>query len=276
MQSPHQENFRGMLLRLRNGESTEDDWQQFLTRDLAFFSAQDLDNFNIKLAFGNEAVAEHNFSKLSQGQYPLMTIKARHNLTAAARLAPEDFCGLEPVLHLAKGAPVLLTKNLWVQRGLCNGSIGTVEHVIFAENDHPPSLPLAVLVKFDTYTGPSFSPKFMNCVPITPFIANADGNDESLERQQLPLKLCYAMTIHKSQGLTLHKATVDLGKNEAVAGLAYVALSRVCQLQDLAVVPMSYERLTAIKRHKSFHYRIDKEKRLAHLASKTEMEFANI
>ena len=265
-----------MLLRLRNGESTEADWQQLLARDVSLFTSQDLGKFDIKLAFGNETVAEHNFSKLTQGQYPFMTIKARHNSAAAAKLAPEEFCGLEPVVHLAKGAPVMLTKNLWVQRGLCNGSIGTVEHVIFGENDCPPSLPLAVLVRFDRYTGPSFSPKFRNCVPIAPFIAYADGDNQSLERQQLPLKLCYAMTIHKSQGLTLQKATVDLGKQESVPGLAYVALSRVRQLQDLAVVPMSFERLTAVKRHKSFLYRIDEEKRLAQLASVTEMEFTSI
>lgn len=276
VQSPSQENFRGMLLRLRNGQSTEADWQQFLTRDVSLFTSEDLDKFDIKLAFGNETVAEHNFSKLTQGQYPFMTIKARHNSVAAAKLASEEFCGLQPVIHLAKGAPVMLTKNLWVQRGLCNGSIGTVQHVIFAENDFPPSLPLAVLVRFERYTGPSFTQQFRNCVPIAPFIANADGDNESLERQQLPLKLCYAMTIHKSQGLTLGKATVDLGKQEAVAGLAYVALSRVCQLQDLAVVPMSYERLTAINRHQSFLYRIEEEKRLAHLASITEMEFTSI
>ena len=276
VQSPSQENFRGMLLRLRNGESTEADWQQLLARDVSLFTSQDLGKFDIKLAFGNETVAEHNFSKLTQGQYPFMTIKARHNSAAAAKLAPEEFCGLEPVVHLAKGAPVMLTKNLWVQRGLCNGSIGTVEHVIFGENDCPPSLPLAVLVRFDRYTGPSFSPKFRNCVPIAPFIAYADGDNQSLERQQLPLKLCYAMTIHKSQGLTLQKATVDLGKQESVPGLAYVALSRVRQLQDLAVVPMSFERLTAVKRHKSFLYRIDEEKRLAQLASVTEMEFTSI
>ena len=84
------------------------------------------------------------------------------------------------------------------------------------------------------------------------------------------------MTIHKSQGLTLQKATVDLGKQESVPELAYVALSRVRQLQDLAVVPMSFERLTAVKRHKSFLYRIDEEKRLAQLASVTEMEFTSI
>ena len=47
------------------------------------------------------------------------------------------------------------------------------------------------------------------------------------ERQQLPLKLAWALTIHKSQCLTLPKAVIDLGKSERTPGISYVAISRV-------------------------------------------------
>lgn len=46
-------------------------------------------------------------------------------------------------------------------------------------------------------------------------------------RQQLPLKLAWAMTIHKCEGLTLSKAWIDLGSSERSPGITYVALSRV-------------------------------------------------
>ena len=50
---------------------------------------------------------------------------------------------------------------------------------------------------------------------------------QQFERQQLPLRLASAMTIHKCQGLTLKKTWVDLGPSEKTSGLTYVALSRV-------------------------------------------------
>ena len=49
-------------------------------------------------------------------------------------------------------------------------------------------------------------------------------------RLQIPLKLAWAITIHKAQGLTLDKVVIDIGKKEFSAGLTFVACSRVCHL----------------------------------------------
>ena len=51
------------------------------------------------------------------------------------------------------------------------------------------------------------------------------------------------MTIHKSQGLSLKKAWVDLGPSEECSGMTYVALSRVKKIEDLIVDPMTMERM---------------------------------
>jgi len=45
-------------------------------------------------------------------------------------------------------------------------------------------------------------------------------------RLQIPLTLAWAITIHKSQGLTLPKVWIDIGKSEKTPGVSYVALSR--------------------------------------------------
>ena len=60
----------------------------------------------------------------------------------------------------------------------------------------------------------------------------SDGNEVMASVSQMPLKLAWAMTIHKSQGMTLDKAEIDL-RRSFVEGLGYVALSRIRKLQDL-------------------------------------------
>ena len=53
------------------------------------------------------------------------------------------------------------------------------------------------------------------------------------EFQQFPLRLAWAVTIHKSQGKTYDRAIVDLGQRSFAPGQTYVALSRISQLDGL-------------------------------------------
>ena len=70
----------------------------------------------------------------------------------------------------------------------------------------------------------------------------------------MPLKLCWRITIHKSNGLTLPNAIVDVGAKESVAGLAYVAISTVGKLSDLIIEPTTLDILNAVKKVKNFQY----------------------
>jgi ATP-dependent DNA helicase PIF1 len=58
--------------------------------------------------------------------------------------------------------------------------------------------------------------------------------------------LAYAITVHKSQGLTLSKAVLNLNQREHCLGLSYVAVSRVNKIlaRVLFEVPFDYERFT--------------------------------
>ena len=80
-------------------------------------------------------------------------------------------------------------------------------------------LPIAVTVQFDNenYLGPRFCEDMPNCVPIYPVTSCSNANTFGihLERQQLPLKFAWSITIHKAQELTLKKSWVDLIPSEA-------------------------------------------------------------
>ena len=127
-----------------------------------------------------------------------------------------------------------------------------------------PNLPVAVLVHFPNYSGPAFLTTCSKCIPVPPRLFEWVADGKHMSRQQVPLRLRYAMTIHKSQGQTLTKAVVDLGKAEKVAGT-----SRVRPIYDIVFEPMTFDRLKAIGRNKNLQKRLEAEQRLAALADKT-------
>ena len=88
------------------------------------------------------------------------------------------------------------------------------------------------------YTGPQ-TPGWLGIdpswVPITPITASwEDRLGQSLSWTQIPLTLAWAITIHKSQGLTLAKVVIDLGEKDFSPGLSFVAISRVKSFEGLA------------------------------------------
>lgn len=265
-----QTNFRELLTRARNGDSTESDWETLISRTPnKVHNIDDFEKFSVRLCYHKKKVAELNLEKLKRLNKPIAVIKARHSRGAHA-ISSDNMGGLEAVVYLAKGAKVMLTMNLWTDVGLCNGALGTVIDFIYSEGQQPPCLPICVLVQFDQeYRGPSVSSTIPNLVPICPVTQSSDSVGNTFERQQLPIRLAWAITIHRCQGLTLPKAWIDLGASEKVAGLTYVALSRVKKLADLVIEPMTLERLQAARKLTNLQFRIKEEERLDLLAKQT-------
>lgn len=165
----------------------------------------------------------------------------------------------------------MLTLNLWTEAGLVNGSIGTVKKLIYQKGQPPSALPIA-LVDFPDYTGPGlpFLPEHPTWVPIPSFNAEwIASSGKQCSRQQMPLRLAWAITIHKSQGQTLDKAVIDIGEKEFACGLTYVALSRMKRIDDCLIVVKEFDRYERINKSKGLKLRLAEEQRLINLSEKT-------
>ena len=60
----------------------------------------------------------------------------------------------------------MLRANLLVEAGLVNGSTGTIREIVFEEDQGSPSLPIAILIEFDNYTGPVITLRKVKVPPI--------------------------------------------------------------------------------------------------------------
>ena len=146
--------------------------------------------------------------------------------------------------------------------------------IVWAHGKKAPALPEFLVLRLEGYTGPVWSsdPRYEGCVPIAPFETSwsATGDDRGHKtRQQVPLALCWAITMHKSQGQTMNKAVVDLGKSESTAGLTFACLSRAKRLVYFLIEPMPLERLSKIGDTPTFQLRLREEVRLNDLAGET-------
>lgn len=118
------------------------------------------------------------------------------------------------VLRLKMGALVMAVKNSQDKKYV-NGSIGTV--VDFEPHtDYP-------IIAFQNGKEVSMTPDTWEL---------RDGDKKRASISQIPLRLAWAITVHKSQGMTLDAARIDLRK-AFVEGMGYVALSRVKNIDNL-------------------------------------------
>ena len=120
-------------------------------------------------------------------------------------------------LALKPGALVMAIKNS-SERKYVNGSLGTV--IGFEKgSDYP-------VVEFRNGKTVTMKPDSWEL---------RDGDKKRAGLSQIPLRLAWAITVHKSQGMTLDAARIDLRK-AFVEGMGYVALSRVKRLDSLSLL----------------------------------------
>jgi len=133
-------------------------------------------------------------------------------------------CLAHEELYLKIGAEVMCIKNNF-EEGYVNGTRGKV--IDFLPTDNTPVIKL--------YNG-----KVIHAKPDT-WAIEEDGRVKA-SISQLPIRLAWAITIHKSQGMSLDNAEMDLSRTFAY-GMGYVALSRVRTLKGIRLIGFNPEAL---------------------------------
>ena len=196
---------------IRDGKPTEA-YQVLSTRIGTPPTDRRITNLYVK----NVNVEAENRRALGELKTPLVSLKSKHNLDEEALRRFLKSSIVEETLELKVGCEVIFIRNdkggAWV-----NGTRGVVEDI--------GEVSIRVRTKED-----------MHFVEKEEFIVSIDEEEKSEDSfKQFPLKLAYALTIHKSQGMTIDSELhIDLS-GSFVEGLGYVALSRATKLENLFI-----------------------------------------
>jgi len=249
--------FAEVLSRVRLGHTTSNDLEYLTTNS----ATQEPENA-LKLFATNKPADALNQSKFMElvkaGNMP-HTFTAIDNAEEpkGQNLAKLEQCQAPPKLYLCNGARVMCLRNL-IDGQLVNGSTGSVEAVKpFMDPVLQKITGATVDVKFDGMLGSEpFTHQFRtydSCMPEgevarTYEFTVMDGKKKVASRIQLPLRLAWAVSIHKSQGTSLERASIDF-KGIFEFGQAYTALSRMRTLAGafLTNLQLSHLRMASDK-----------------------------
>jgi ATP-dependent DNA helicase PIF1 len=202
--------------------------------DREFGSMNNIDNIlsiipTILFATRNEA-DNLNSQKLASLKTPSHKVEALHDIRIKNPLFDTNLSmqllneQIPPMIELKVGCQVMLKVNLCVELGLVNGSRGVIINIVIKPNGRR-----NVIVDFDKVKGYQVTDAAWE-------IHNIYG---TLRRIQIPLINAWGLTIHKSQGATLDKVAVNLGKTVFERGQSYVALSRARSLAGVYLIDYS-------------------------------------
>ncbi len=237
--------FIKLLNAVRDKTITGEQLQQLNKRVLPTFVPRDEDKY-IHLMTTNVGANEINENKLRELTGEEKIFKAKQSGNVSRNLYPND-----EVVALKEGAQVMFICND-PERRWVNGTIGKISEIIDTVNEETGAEERVVrvektdgkIVEVKNYTWEISKYVFI-------------GGEFQRERlgtyEQIPIKLAWAITIHKSQGKTFEKAIIDLGRGTFAHGQTYVALSRCSSFEGLVLrKPITLSNIIMDPKVKSF------------------------
>jgi ATP-dependent DNA helicase PIF1 len=229
------EDFLNVLNFIRNGQINEI-VTQFLNSKM---KAPDSNFSGTRLFSHRQSVEDYNLTELKNLEGEVFRFPTVYNGNEKFLQAIQKSAPIPEVLHLKVGALVMLRKND-PMLNYVNGSLGIIKSIKEAE----------LKIKLLKGTTVTIEPEAFSYM-------NAEGEIVA-SAQNFPVNLAWATTIHKSQGVTLDAATMDLSK-VFEAGQAYVALSRVKSADALYLSSWNPNAIRASAEVRAFHEEILKE-----------------
>ena len=214
------DDFIRLLNAVRNNSITDDDIALFNRRCDSSFTAA-ADDFYISLTSTNDLADDINAQRLSQ--LPGRIWKARGEISGDFG---REYLPTAVELNLKKGAQIMMLNNdsygQWI-----NGTIGRVKK--FAKNEDGEDVIIAQLDNGETAEVSPYVWKIYKYV-----LKNGELLSEEVGSfRHYPVRLAFAVTIHKSQGKTFEKVVIDVGRGTFAHGQMYVALSRCTTLDGI-------------------------------------------
>ena len=220
----NERDFIDLLNRVRVNNMIPADFQTLARRYNPSFVPAENDNYII-LATKNDRVNEVNDRKLAELTTPLKEYIAKVEDEFPEKDRPTD-----TELHLKVGAQVMFVKNDRDKR-FYNGKLGVVKGTnddeVKVEIENGQGIRKTLSISRETWKKVEYSWDEENKCIIEKVVGTFT---------QFPLRLAWAITVHKSQGLTFEKVIADIGDSFA-SGQVYVALSRCTSMNGL--VPLS-------------------------------------
>ena len=215
--------FQDILSEVRFGACSKDTYKKLKELQHTKFKSGVVPTILFPKNIDVNVINEYRYDKVLQQHGSERIYKTDYANDAAKAWA--SACKIPESVRLCVGAQIVVTWNISQEMGIVNGTRG--------------------VVKKCTLDGPIIS-----CIDgkeiLIPYLTITNEDDKNIWFKCVPVKLAWALTIHKSQGMTLDAVMLDLGDGIFEYGQAYTALSRA---RDMCSVRLMNVRRESFKAH---------------------------